>query len=436
MLYEMLGEWGMRRNKGLFKILNLFALLIMSIVIGYMLLVIAYLIPLDSIKENLSNSYQLLETEGAWRKLIEGHEDTLLDNWTDSTILIETGHEYSQPAYQAALLVPECSIVDQNPTDSFIKLYKQDTDLQIIEWNYVNYWHGYLVFMKPLMTCMTYGQIRYLNQFLQTALFGFILALLGIRKKTWYAIPVILSYIFLNPSVVSMSIQYNTMFMITFIQILLILILEKWYKKKEFWVYHFFMVGCLTSYFDFLTYPLIGYGIPMILLFSFYSTNLKDEFVTLIKTGGAWCFGYIGMWGGKWILGTILTDENILQQAIERILFRSRGDVSEYTYIDILKRNLELRKDLLIISFVFMMCCLIYSLMKRIKFSGRNLVIYVILIVIPFAWYFVVANHSYYHYFFTYRNLSVVVMGVSCIGIKMTESPLSPQQSWGEQSEQ
>lgn len=411
----------MGRNKGLFKILKLFVMLIVSIVIGYILLVIAYLIPLDNIKENLVNSYQLLETEGAWRKLIEGHEDTLLDNWTDSTILIETGHEYSQPAYQAALLVPECSVVDNNPTDSFIKLYRQDKDLQIAEWNYVNYWHGYLIFMKPLITFMTYGQIRYLNQFLQTALFGCILVLLGIRKKVWYAIPVILSYIFLNPAVVSMSIQYNTMFMITFIQVLLILILENCYKRKDLWVYHFFIVGCMTSYFDFLTYPLIGYGIPLILLFSFYSSNFKDEFVILIKTGFSWCFGYIGMWAGKWILGTILTDENILQQALERILFRSRGGVSEYNYLDILKRNLELRKDVLIISLIFMMCCLIYSLIKRIKFNRNNLAIYVLLIAIPFAWYFVAANHSYYHYFFTYRNVSVVVMGITCIGIKMIE---------------
>lgn len=411
----------MGKDKVYSKILKMFVMLIASIGIGYILLVMAYLIPLDGIKEKLGDSYQLLEIEGAWRKLIEGHEDTLLDNWTDSTILIETGYEYSQPAYQAALLVPECSVIDNNPTDSFIKIYRQDTDLQIAEWNYVNYWHGYLIFMKPLMTLMTYGQIRYLNQFLQTALIGAILTLLGMRKKIWYAVPIVLSYVFLNPAVVSMSIQYNTMFMITFVQVLLILVMEDRYKKKGFWVYHFFMVGCVTSYFDFLTYPIIGYGIPMILLISFYPTNLKEDFFAFLKTGFAWCFGYIGMWAGKWILGTILTDENMLKQAIERILFRSRGDVSEYSYIDILKRNLELRKDVLIISAIFVLLCLFCSRVRRLNIDGRKLVMYLILSVIPFAWYFVVANHSYFHYFFTYRNLSIVVMGFTCMGIRMIE---------------
>lgn len=403
------------------KIIKLLLILFLLIGIGYALLVMAYLIPLDGIKENLGKSYQLLETEGAWRKLIEGHEDTLLDNWTDSTILIETGYEYSQPAYQAALLVPECSVIDNNPTDSFIKLYRQDADVQIAEWNYVNYWHGYLIFMKPLMMFMTYGQIRYLNQFLQTALVGAIIALLGMRKKVWYAIPVILSYVFLNPAVVSMSIQYNTMFLITFIQVLLILIFDNKYKNKELWVYHFFITGCMTSYFDFLTYPIIGYGIPMILLISFYPSDIKEEFLNLIKTGLAWCLGYIGMWAGKWILGTVLTDENILQQAIDRILFRSRGDVSEYTYMDILRRNLELRKDVLVVSILFMLGCVIYLVMKGLKISWIKMIIYLLVMVIPFAWFFAAANHSYFHYFFTYRDLAIVIMGVTCIGIRLIE---------------
>ena len=403
------------------KIIKLFLMLVASIGIGYTLLVMAYLIPLNNIKENLGNSYQLLETEGAWRKLIGEHEDTLLDNWTDSTILIETGYKYLQPAYQAALLVPECSVIDNNPTDSFIKLYRQDADVQVTEWNYVNYWHGYLIFMKPLMTFMTYGQIRYLNQFLQTALIGVILALLGMRRKVWYAIPVVLSYIFLNPAVVSMSIQYNTMFLITFIQVLVILIFNDSYKKKDIWVYHFFIVGCATSYFDFLTYPIIGYGVPMILLISFYPSDIKKEFLNLIKTGLAWCFGYIGMWAGKWVLGTVLTDENILQQAIERIWYRSRGDASEYTYMDILKRNLELRKDVIVISIIFMLGCLVYLIVRKTVIDWRKLVAYLLLSAIPFAWFFVAANHSYIHYFFTYRNLTIVVMGITCMGIKMIE---------------
>lgn len=230
----------MKKKGNLSTIVKLFLTLILLIGVGYFFLVLVYLIPLDNIRENLKNSYQLLETEGTWRKLIEGHDDTMLDNWTDSTMLIETGYEYSQPAYQAALLVPECSVVENNPTDTFIKLYRQDVDIEVAEWNYVNYWHGYLIFMKPLMTFMDYGQIRYLNQFIQTVLIGVILALLGKQKKFWYAIPTILVYVFLNPAVVSMSIQYNTMFLITFIQVLLILLFENAYKKKELWVFHFF----------------------------------------------------------------------------------------------------------------------------------------------------------------------------------------------------
>lgn len=400
-------------------IIKMLLLLLLFIAVGYLALVAVYMIPLHPIKENLGKSYQLLETEGTWRKLVEWHDDTMLDNWTDSTILIETGYDYSQPAYQAALLVPECSVGYDNPTDSFIKIYRQDDNLEIREWNYVNYWHGYLIFMKPLMTIMTYGQIRYLNQFLQTLLMGTIFALLGYRKKLWYAFPIALTYIFLNPAVVSMSIQYNTMFMITFLQILFILLRNKGYEKRELWAIHFFIVGCLTSYFDFLTYPIIGYGIPFVLLISLYPLKFKEDLKNFIKTGIAWCAGYVGMWSGKWILGTILTEENILKQAVERVLFRSRGNIQDVAYFDIIKRNFDLRKDVIYVSILFLIICLIYLLVKKMKICINH--IYIFTAIIPFAWYYMAANHSYEHYFFTYRNLSIVIISITLMGAKAIE---------------
>lgn len=227
---------------------------------------------------------------------------------------------------------------------------------------------------------------------------------------------------FLNPATVSLSIQFNTMFMITFIQIFIILAFEQTYKDVNKWIYHFFIVGCLTSYFDFLTYPIVGYGIPLIFLLSLYPSDNKDEFKKFIKTGIAWCSGYIGMWFGKWILGTVLTDENIIKQAFEQINLRTRGNFEEYSYLDVLKLNCNLRKDILIVSVIFALCCIVYLIIKKIPANLKSILSFVAISVIPFAWYFLAANHSYIHYWFTYRNLSIVVMAVSCMGIRLIKN--------------
>lgn len=389
--------------------------------IGYFALVLVYMIPVEGIKENLYKSYSLLESEGTWRKLVKWHDDTMLDNWTDSTILIESGYEYTQPVYQAALLVPQCSVGSDNPTDSFIKIYRQDDDLEIHEWNYVNYWHGYLIFIKPLLLFLTYGQIRYLNQFVQTLLISAIFVLLGYKKKILYAIPFALTYIFLNPAVVSMSIQYNTMFLITFLQVLFILIQKDRYNSTEFWLFHFLIVGCITSYFDFLTYPIIGYGIPFVLLVSLYPLKIKEELCSFIKTGVMWCVGYVGMWAGKWIIGTMLTHENIILKAIERIKYRSRGEAETYTYLEVLQRNFRLRRDVIIVSILFMGFCFMYVVIKKEKIKWNETIIYLLIALIPFAWYLMAANHSYEHAFFTYRSLGVFVISIAFIGVKQIE---------------
>lgn len=167
-------------------ILQFLKILIFMIAAGYTLLLLVYMMPVKNIKSNLQESYKLFETEGTYRNLVDGYKDTQLDNWTDATILLETGHEYSVPVYQAALLNTKYKITNLNPTETFIDIYgnSENNDINdIIEVTYSRYWHGYLIFMKPLMTFLNYAQIRYLISFLQTALIAGILVLIGMKKS-------------------------------------------------------------------------------------------------------------------------------------------------------------------------------------------------------------------------------------------------------------
>ena len=45
----------------------------------------------------------------------------------------------------------------------------------------------------------------------------------------------------------------------------------------------------------------------------------------------------------------------------------------------------------------------------------HNNIPYLLIFLIPFVWYCVLANHSYIHVFFTYRDLAVAVCSLECL---------------------
>ena len=60
---------------------------------------------------------------------------------------------------------------------------------------------------------------------------------------------------------------------------------------------------------------------------------------------------------------------------------------------------------------------------NRIRVSENfvNSLPYLIILLMPFAWYFVLKDHSFYHAYFTYRTLTVAFIAVPLILLKLTE---------------
>lgn len=60
---------------------------------------------------------------------------------------------------------------------------------------------------------------------------------------------------------------------------------------------------------------------------------------------------------------------------------------------------------------------------NRIRVSENfvNVVPYLIILLMPFAWYFVLKDHSYYHAYFTYRTLTVAFVAIPIVLLKLTE---------------
>jgi len=59
-------------------------------------------------------------------------------------------------------------------------------------------------------------------------------------------------------------------------------------------------------------------------------------------SGLAWGLGYAGMWSGKWVVASVLTGRNVLQEALFSVMPRSGASLKEGTpvrFFDTILRN-------------------------------------------------------------------------------------------------
>lgn len=401
---------------------NILFIFIGMVAAGYLALVCVYALPTDHIQKNVMEAANIMQADGSHPELIYGHQDTMLDNLTDSIMLGTARYENTENIFTEALLSNR--VVVNGMMDS--EILAAEAAGKALDGNvssYGRYWHGYLLYLKPLLMILNYGQIRYLIGFLQFSLFAGIMYLLVKSNKERHIIPFCVAYLFLNPATLSLSLQYFPAYVLTMIQFLIILLQEEKYKNSFIrWIYHFFVVGCLIAYFDFLTYPLLTIGMPLVFLMAENQNNIKENIILFVGSCGAWGIGYAGMWGSKWALGTIFTRENMIADALGNVLLRVGATETEgkISVIEVLVKNLGANKLCLLVSIIVFVCIIVCGLWKYKRINLKELNAGVMLCaLLPFAWYVVVSNHSLIHYWFTYRILAISVYAVLLAAISL-----------------
>lgn len=403
---------------------NILLIFLGLVAAGYLALVCVYALPTSAIQQNVAEAANIIAMEESHPELIYGHQDTMLDNLTDSIMLGTARYEKTESVFKEALLVNRIAADDMMDSDVIAAEYTGD-EMDGSPESYGRYWHGYLVYLKPLLMVLNYGQIRYLIGFVQFALLISVIYLMAKNKKDKHILPFIAAYMFLNPAALSLSLQYLPISVLTMVQMLAVLKCEEKYKESwERWIYHFFIIGALVSYFDFLTYPLLSLGIPMCYLLVENRKNLKEDILRFIGSCMAWGAGYASMWGSKWVLGTLITDENMIMDALGNVLLRVGAVETEATYsvLDVIRKNLGANKLCLLAVIIFSVAMLIRAAVRKQSVDFGNVNVSLILCAaLPFAWYIVVSNHSYIHFWFTYRILAVSIYAELLLLTSITE---------------
>ena len=161
---------------------------------------------------------------------------------------------------------------------------------------YARYWHGYLMYLKPLLMIFSWQTVVYIGIAVQLLLLAAVIWL-AVKKRTT-AVPVALAVgmLFMKPVLMHVSLTMSVCWVITLVALLLQMWKHGWLEEKKLYGEFFLCVGIATAYFDFLTYPLVTLGVPLCTYFLMSDEKGIGKRIghLAINTIG-WGIGYIGM---------------------------------------------------------------------------------------------------------------------------------------------
>ncbi|MBQ8394736.1 MAG: hypothetical protein IJX49_04105 [Clostridia bacterium] len=363
------------------------------LVLFFVAMVLVYCIPVSWLSKNVSESLKVIDSEGTYPTFFFGVLGSRLDNYTDRAMInMNNASLTGNPFYQA---------MNNN--------------------GYARYWHGYQVFLRPLLIFFDIRGIRYLGIFVFLILFCAVFAMLCKRVNVGVALAFLITIASFCIVVIPVSLQFSSVFNITFL-FMLYLLCFKDITKAKYVPLAFMIVGMLTSFIDLLTVPLLTLGLPLILYILLNIRNGKDDwwenFKLLIIVCLLWCFGYGFCWFFKWVIASIFTKRNIIQNAIDQIFFRTMGNEKyPVTRMGTLKKNVEtlfeLGESLPIVLAMVLGGLSILALIFRTTWKRVGLAtLFLGIAIFPYVWYFVLANHSNIHAWFTYRLQGMTVFAL------------------------
>ena len=405
------------------NLIKLTIILIAAVILAILLLLIAYSIPVSPMAQEGKISGFLLAVEGSYPVIYETLLAGKVDNWVNALMVNTAIYNGPEGLLDKVFHAYTVRYPDENLIFALPHYFSFDNAGAISE-SYTRYWHGYLIFLKPLLLFFHIEQIRLINLLFMVLLTMIIVYLFKKQNLSAYSIPYILSLLFLLPGLLYKTMLYYGIVYLVQISMIIMLYKHSWLSQKERYVYFFFIIGILACYIDILSFPLLSLGMPLTLYF--LQTNhlsVQEAVKRFIAYTALWSAGFIFMWIGKWVAAS-LYDRSFapLLEALSSILERSgtadyfTGEV--FSRFDAISINIETAFIPFLCVFLTGSCYVIaLYVMKRkttrVKLTASHAV-FVLIFILPFFWYYLCANHSYIHAFYTYRILGMSVFALFC----------------------
>lgn len=406
--------WLLARN----SVFSACALLV--IFLGLIVLVSA--IPSSLVNTRLGETVETLQKEGlypsvgfSWRKIV-------LDNFTDGVMLnIAYSVDSSDPVRAAIRNVQHDG--NENSADQILNLEKMIKDQGVHETVYERYWHGYLIFLRPLLAMTSYAGVRVMLTLLMYGVFSVFIFNIWKRLGMRMACAVLIGLFAVDFFWLGKSLQLSNVFITGMLGSMYLL------TRKKITIPHiclvFFTIGACTQYIDVLSAPLVSLGLLLIVTIGLVK---KIQLKTVILLCALWSLGYLLLWAGKWVIAEYTYVPGAMSVGYRKVQDRTMGSVDEeFSRKTVVLRNFyqlrgyDKRNKILLLILGLCYAAFVARYFSLKSIDRNKILVFGAIAIIPYLWYLIAAEHSYIHVLFTYRNQFITVAALFLLSTEFVD---------------
>ena len=407
---------------GIFKnILTKILIFITAAAIMAAALVVAALIPKNAIRQSLAESAQFMASKNMYTESAPGIVASCTDHYSDSILLNIIYSCDSSSPLRSVMNSAYYHDVQLEENENLLEAVTDDREPNL---QYLRYWHGSTALLRPVLTVLSIRKIYILNSVIIAALATAALAVLLKSGHKFLAFGVAVSVVMVRIWFVPLSLEYFWTFMIMFIACMAVPKIAGCPKERI--TSFFLVVGIVTNFLDFLTTETITLLVPLLVLIYLLrkkGEGIKSTAILSVRSALSWLCGYAFMWMAKWAVAAIVLHENVMPYVTGHIAnrFGVAGDNTIRYYIGAVTRNFGCLFPLGhgfwgIAGFALIVLIGLYFVyVYRMPGHGPAVMLYACVGLVPIVRYLVLHNHSYIHFFFTYRALASTVLAAILI---------------------
>lgn len=385
----------------------------LMVAVFFVLSLLASTIPSGNIKQNVLSSIETIEEEGLKHRI--GNIFLFrLDNFTDALMLnIAQGIDAEKPV-ESAVKDTYYLKDDRMSILSATKDIAENKFDDVYPTDYARYWHGYLVLLRPLLLFTDYTGIRTINYICFGLIIIGLYLLMHLNKHHRTLLTAfIASLAAINFPMIPLSMQFSTVFYISFItSAVIIRQCNKGQNAKKNLCSIFLITGGVTAFFDLLTVPLVTLCLPLTLFLYTSDTPTRSKYRQLLSSAAAWAAGYCSVWTSKWLIAAVTTGYDITD-AISAAIMRTSTEYDDYDMsfygIFCFLKQYPLLLTTSFAAAALLIAFYIYLYLRSKKAFVANSWLLVIA-AMPFAWCIVLRNHSVIHHWFVWRIFFISIM--------------------------
>jgi len=372
-----------------------------TFVIGIVLLLLSALVPNEAVRSHALESAPLFAMPRDIMSMRNDNCYSVQDHFTDAimaeeAMMIDRNHPWQS--------IMSCNFPFTGDPINDLQRIAQGEEDEIPVRDYARYWHGYLVWVRPMLACWNWNVIRQTTLTMLSFILLLCIALWSNKKGIAYAVGACLPVVLYFFPQAGISPQLSSIYFVGLIASIVLLSVPHICEDIKWAGGVVLMAGCAAAYVDLLSAPMIGLLFPL-LTYCILTEHDKSFYQRVAILLGLWFVGYFGLWMMKWIIGTLTTDLNVIESGFHNASVRSYGCNDDfYTWTTIFVRLGEFLREPFIWA-PLAVAGLIWVCTIQPKQILPNLYL-LILAIVPVVWMFVLRQHSAYHFsHLAWRNM-------------------------------